>query len=82
MGTPHQETPCIIRGNWIQVAGQTSADLLLPAPENLSSALGLLPRQECEAYLWRIAQGDLQVRLELLVRLQALVGAQPPAPQP
>ncbi len=67
---------------WIQVAARTSADLSQPAPERLRTALGELPRAEAEEYLWRLAQGDGHVRLELLVRLQTLAGVRPPAPSP
>ncbi len=39
-------------------------------------------RDALEDYLWRLAQGDLRVRLELVVRLQDLAGVPPPAPSP
>jgi uncharacterized protein YhaN len=58
----------------LQVAAEASAERSTADDDWLRAAIGQLPREECDAFLLRLAQGEPHLGLALKTRLRALAG--------
>ena len=63
----------------VKAAAESSAALQPISDQTLAGALSLLPRQECDAFLLRVLQGETQVGSTLRKRLIELAGIEKPA---
>jgi hypothetical protein len=61
-------------------AGDAEPDSL-PTGSELSRAVAMLPREECDAFLMKVAQGEPLTDIALLRRLREITGASQPAPR-
>ena len=63
----------------VKAAAESSEALQPISDQALAGALSLLPRQECDAFLLRVLQGETQVGSTLRKRLIELAGIEKPA---
>jgi hypothetical protein len=68
--------------NLLRIAAVASAEPFATPDHVLRDTVARLPRGECDDLLWRLAQGEPNLRTQLLRRLDELIGAPPSADRP